>query len=63
MLALEPRNVKAYIRRGAAREGLGEELDALEDYRQAQLIEPKNKAATDALARISASLCETPSRD
>ena len=62
VLALEPGNVKAYIRRGVAREGLGQELDALEDYREAQIIEPKNKAAADALERISASLCENPAR-
>jgi len=58
VLTLEPSNVKAWIRRGSAKEGMGLCVDALEDYREAQLLEPKNKAAADALARLSTQLCE-----
>lgn len=37
-------NVKAYARRGTAKSGLGDHQGALEDFREAELLEPANKA-------------------
>ncbi|KAL4197457.1 hypothetical protein AMTRI_Chr04g251300 [Amborella trichopoda] len=51
-IALDKRNVKAYLRRGTARDMLGYYKDALEDFRHALVLEPTNKMATQASNRL-----------
>lgn len=51
-LGLDKKSVKAYLRRGTAREFLGYYKEANDDFRQAQILEPTNKTASEALARL-----------
>ncbi|RWR83270.1 translocon at the outer membrane of chloroplasts 64 [Cinnamomum micranthum f. kanehirae] len=45
-------NVKAYLRRGTAREMLGYYKEAIEDFRYALVLEPTNKTANLAVNRL-----------
>ncbi|KAK6127721.1 hypothetical protein DH2020_038527 [Rehmannia glutinosa] len=45
-------NVKAYLRRGTAREMLGYYKEAMEDFRYALVLEPNNKRAAQSLDRL-----------
>jgi tetratricopeptide (TPR) repeat protein len=47
-----PRNVKAYLRRGAARSVSGNYLEALEDFESALRYEPKNEDARNEITRM-----------
>jgi Asp-tRNA(Asn)/Glu-tRNA(Gln) amidotransferase A subunit family amidase len=51
-LNIDKKSVKAYLRRGTAREMLGYYKEADEDFRQALIFEPTNKAASEALNRL-----------
>ncbi|GAB4860974.1 hypothetical protein Ancab_036134 [Ancistrocladus abbreviatus] len=46
------KNVKAYLRRGTAREMLGYYKEAIEDFRYALLLEPTNKRASVSAERL-----------
>ncbi|KDO41290.1 hypothetical protein CISIN_1g0074011mg, partial [Citrus sinensis] len=45
-------NVKAYLRRGTAREALFCYNEALQDFKHAMVLEPQNKAANLAEKRL-----------
>ena len=49
-LALDPKNVKAFFRRGQALLSLGEVDKALGDFERANKIEPENKAAINQIS-------------
>lgn len=49
---LDKKNVKAYLRRGTAREMLGYYKDAIEDFRYALVLEPTNKRASLSADRL-----------
>ncbi|CAN1180338.1 Outer envelope protein 64, chloroplastic [Linum perenne] len=49
---LDKKNVKAYLRRGTAREMLGYYKEALEDFRYASVLEPTNKRAAASAERL-----------
>ncbi|KAI4318469.1 hypothetical protein MLD38_032170 [Melastoma candidum] len=51
-ISLDRRNVKAYLRRGTARESLLRNQEALQDFKQALVYEPQNKAANTAEKRL-----------
>ena len=51
-LKLNEKNVKAYLRRGAARSVSGNYLEAIEDYERALRLEPKNKDAKSEIVRM-----------
>ncbi|KAI4342282.1 hypothetical protein MLD38_026924 [Melastoma candidum] len=51
-ISLDRRNVKAYLRRGTARESLLRNQEALLDFKQALVYEPQNKAASTAEKRL-----------
>ncbi|KAG0583276.1 hypothetical protein M758_3G124400 [Ceratodon purpureus] len=51
-LGLDKKSVKAYLRRGTAREFLGYYKEANDDFRQALILEPTNKTASEALNRL-----------
>jgi Asp-tRNA(Asn)/Glu-tRNA(Gln) amidotransferase A subunit family amidase len=51
-LKLDPKNVKAYLRRGAARSVSGNYLESLEDYECALRLEPKNRDAKVEITRM-----------
>ncbi|KAI4299098.1 hypothetical protein L6164_032589 [Bauhinia variegata] len=48
----DKKNVKAYLRRGTARESLLRSKEALEDFRHALVLEPQNKTASLAEKRL-----------
>ena len=48
----ERENVKAYLRRGAARSVSGNYLEAIDDFERALLIEPKNADAKSEIVRM-----------
>ncbi|XP_054777787.1 outer envelope protein 64, mitochondrial isoform X1 [Prosopis cineraria] len=48
----DKKNVKAYLRRGTARESQLRYKEALEDFKHALVLEPQNKTASDAEKRI-----------
>lgn len=50
VLAVEAGNVKALLRRAAARAALGRAVDAQADWRAVLALEPQNKEAIAALA-------------
>ena len=50
VLAAEAGNVKALLRRAAARAALGRAVDAQADWRAVLALEPQNKEAIAALA-------------
>lgn len=52
MLSIEPRNVKALLRRATAREGQAKRLGAEEDFTAVLGIEPGNKEAQAGQARV-----------
>lgn len=52
VLADDPRNVKALLRRAAAREELGRPQPALEDLRQVLQLQPQNKEAQQGVERL-----------
>ncbi|XP_016477976.1 translocon at the outer membrane of chloroplasts 64-like [Nicotiana tabacum] len=49
---LDKKNVKAYLRRGTAREMLGYHKEAIEDFRYALVLEPTNKRASQSADRL-----------
>ncbi|OAY63798.1 Outer envelope protein 64, mitochondrial [Ananas comosus] len=51
-ILLDKKNVKAYLRRGTAREMLLYYKEALQDFRHALALEPQNKAALAAEKRL-----------
>ena len=51
-LKLDPKNVKAYLRRGAARAVSGNYLEALEDFESALRLEPRNRDARAEVSRM-----------
>lgn len=51
-IALDKKNVKAYLRRGTAREMLGYYKEAIEDFRYALVLEPTNKRAAMSADRL-----------
>ena len=51
-LKLNEKNVKAYLRRGAARSVSGNYLEAIDDFERALLIEPKNADAKSEIVRM-----------
>ena len=51
-LKLDPRNVKAHLRRGAARAVSGNYLEALEDFESALRLEPRNRDARAEVSRM-----------
>ncbi|PHU04738.1 Outer envelope protein 64, mitochondrial [Capsicum chinense] len=51
-ISLDKKNVKAYMRRGAARESLFFYKEALQDIRHALVLEPQNKFASLAEKRL-----------
>lgn len=52
---LDKKNVKAYLRRGTAREMLGYYKEAIEDFRYALVLEPTNKRASLSADRLKKS--------
>ncbi|KAM0041338.1 putative tetratricopeptide-like helical domain superfamily [Helianthus debilis subsp. tardiflorus] len=50
---IDKKNVKAYVRRGTAREMLGYYKKAIEDFRYALVLEPTNKRAAVSADRLS----------
>ncbi|KAH9658182.1 Outer envelope protein 64 [Citrus sinensis] len=51
-ISLDKKNVKAYLRRGTAREALLYYNEALQDFKHAMVLEPQNKAANLAEKRL-----------
>ncbi|XP_009624799.1 outer envelope protein 64, mitochondrial [Nicotiana tabacum] len=51
-ISLDKKNVKAYLRRGTARESLLFYKEALQDFRHALVLEPQNKVASLAEKRL-----------
>ncbi|KAH7429470.1 hypothetical protein KP509_09G050400 [Ceratopteris richardii] len=51
-LEIDKKNVKALLRRATAREFLGFYKDADEDFRQALVLEPTNRTASDGIRRL-----------
>nr|XP_016456544.1 PREDICTED: outer envelope protein 64, mitochondrial [Nicotiana tabacum] len=51
-ILLDKKNVKAYLRRGTARESLLFYKEALQDFRHALVLEPQNKVASLAEKRL-----------
>ncbi|KAM0950959.1 putative amidase [Dioscorea sansibarensis] len=51
-ISLDKKNVKAYLRRGTAREMLGYYKEAIEDFKHALVLEPTNKTANLACNRL-----------
>ncbi|OIT00608.1 PREDICTED: outer envelope protein 64, mitochondrial [Nicotiana attenuata] len=51
-ISLDKKNVKAYLRRGTARESLLFYKEALQDFRHALVLEPQNKVASLAQKRL-----------
>ncbi|KAG0563158.1 hypothetical protein M758_8G008300 [Ceratodon purpureus] len=51
-LNIDKKSVKAYLRRGTAREFVGNYKGANEDFSQALILEPTNKTASEALKRL-----------
>jgi tetratricopeptide (TPR) repeat protein len=51
-IKLDPKNVKAYLRRGAARAVSGNYLEALEDFESALRLEPRNRDARAEVSRM-----------
>ncbi|MCE5165781.1 hypothetical protein HAX54_012247 [Datura stramonium] len=51
-IGLDKKNVKAYLRRGNAREMLGYYKEAIEDFRYALVLEPTNKRASQSADRL-----------
>lgn len=49
---LDKKNVKAYLRRGTAREMLGYYKEAIEDFKYALVLEPTNKRAATCADRL-----------
>ncbi|KAL9239033.1 hypothetical protein vseg_013390 [Gypsophila vaccaria] len=49
---LDKKNVKAFLRRGTAREMLGYYKEAIEDFRYALVLEPTNKRASVSAERL-----------
>ncbi|KAM7267979.1 hypothetical protein ACFE04_010145 [Oxalis oulophora] len=49
---LDKKNVKAYLRRGTAREMLGFYAEAIEDFKYALVLEPTNKRAASSADRL-----------
>lgn len=51
-ISLDKKNVKAYMRRGTARESLLYVKKALQDFKHVCVLEPQNKTASDAEKRL-----------
>eukprot|EP00891_Asterochloris_glomerata_P002514 jgi/Astpho2/2514/Aster-04231 len=59
VLMLEPKNVKALLRRGSAREAQGKLREAISDFEQVRVLEPTNKDAQNKLRHAQKTLDET----
>lgn len=57
-IELDKKNVKAYLRRGTAREFLGDYQGADEDFGAALVLEPTNKTAAEGVKRLKKLLFE-----
>ena len=55
-LKVDEKLVKAFFRRGAARNALGRQQEALSDFKEAQRLEPNNYQANSEVARLEANL-------
>ncbi|XP_065870365.1 outer envelope protein 64, mitochondrial [Euphorbia lathyris] len=51
-ISLDKKNVKAYLRRGTARESLLRNKEAVQDFKHALVLEPQNKVANLAEKRL-----------
>ena len=51
-ISLDKKNVKAYFRRGTARQMLGYYKEAIDDFKHALVLEPTNKRAASAAERL-----------
>lgn len=51
-ISIDKKNVKAYLRRGTAKESLLFYKEALEDFKHARVLEPQNKVANLAEKRL-----------
>ncbi|KAM7478972.1 hypothetical protein LguiA_027185 [Lonicera macranthoides] len=51
-ISLDKKNVKAYMRRGTARESLLFYKEALQDFKHALVLEPQNRVANTAIKRL-----------
>jgi Tfp pilus assembly protein PilF len=51
-MLIDKKNVKAYLRRGTARESLVRYKEAAADFRHALVLEPQNKTAKVAEKRL-----------
>ncbi|XP_010549063.1 PREDICTED: outer envelope protein 64, chloroplastic [Tarenaya hassleriana] len=51
-IAIDKKNVKAYLRRGTAREMLGYYKEAIDDFGHALVLEPNNKRAAQSAERL-----------
>ncbi|CAN1159254.1 Translocon at the outer membrane of chloroplasts 64 [Linum perenne] len=51
-IELDKKNVKAYLRRGTAREMLGYYKEAIDDFEHASVLEPTNKRASASAKRL-----------
>ena len=58
-IKLDVKNVKAFLRRGAARSVQGNYLEAITDYESALRLEPKNKDARSEILRMKNILGES----
>ncbi|CAH1773410.1 unnamed protein product [Owenia fusiformis] len=58
VLSLEPDNIKAFLRRGVAREGKKDYVNAKTDIQKVLALEPINKRAKDILASLNRKLAE-----
>ncbi|KAK8942167.1 hypothetical protein KSP40_PGU010745 [Platanthera guangdongensis] len=52
VINLDAKNVKAFLRRGTAREMLGYYKESIEDFRYALVLQPTNKTASSAVNRL-----------
>eukprot|EP00283_Hemiselmis_rufescens_P011240 CAMPEP_0173436332 /NCGR_PEP_ID=MMETSP1357-20121228/15885_1 /TAXON_ID=77926 /ORGANISM="Hemiselmis rufescens, Strain PCC563" /LENGTH=347 /DNA_ID=CAMNT_0014401399 /DNA_START=56 /DNA_END=1095 /DNA_ORIENTATION=+ len=52
-LAIDPRYVKALMRRGTAKEATGDKAGAIADLKKAVMLEPSNKQAKDHIKALS----------
>eukprot|EP00741_Cyanophora_paradoxa_P015303 tig00000194_g14772.t1 len=57
-IALDPKYVKAYVRRATASSALGKHLAAVHDFQKALELDPPNKDAKDGLAKARVQVLE-----
>ncbi|CAM8907337.1 unnamed protein product [Rhodiola kirilowii] len=51
-ISFDKKNIKAYLRRGTARESLLYYKEAMQDFNHALVLEPQNKVASQASKRL-----------